>query len=183
MAIVRVALPIPLPQVFDYAAADAGAADVGRCVKVPFGRGDRNGLIVALGEEGEVDATRLKPVHHIQRGVPALPDDWLEMVAFVARYYHAPLGEVVALALPPGLRRADGVSDADEDPLLEISPLGRAALVEAKRASKALALLHALAMDSGPWRRSVVRALDGGVAVGDLLRRGWLAAAEGEAAR
>jgi primosomal protein N' (replication factor Y) len=183
MAIVRVALPIPLPQVFDYAAADASAADVGRCVKVPFGRGDRNGLIVALGEEGEVDAARLKPVHHIQRGVPALPDDWLELVGFVARYYHAPLGEVVALALPPGLRRADGVSDADEDPLLEISPLGRAALVDAKRASKALALLQALAMDSGPWRRSVVRALDGGEAVGDLLRRGWLGAAEDEAAR
>ena len=119
MAIVRVALPIPLPQVFDYVAVDATAADVGRCVKVPFGRGDRNGLIVALGAEGEVDAVRLKAVHHIQRGVPALPADWLELVAFVARYYHAPLGEVVALALPPGLRRADGVSDADEDPLLD----------------------------------------------------------------
>ena len=107
MAIVRVALPIPLPQVFDYVAADATEADVGRCVKVPFGRGDRNGLIVALGDEAEVETARLKAVHHIQRGVPALPGDWLELVGFVARYYHAPLGEVVALALPPGLRRAD----------------------------------------------------------------------------
>ena len=57
--------------------------------------------------------------------------------------------------------------------------LGSSALA-AKRASKALALLHALATESGPWRRSVVRALDGGEAVGDLLRRGWLVAAEGE---
>jgi primosomal protein N' (replication factor Y) len=182
MAIVRVALPIPLPQVFDYVAADATAADVGRCVKVPFGRGDRNGLIVALGEEGEVDAARLKVVHHIQRGVPALPADWLELVAFVARYYHAPLGEVVALALPPGLRRADGVSDADEDPLLDISAAGREAIATAKRASKALALLHVLATEPGPWRRSVIRALDGGEAVGDLLRRGWLAISAGEKA-
>ena len=180
MAIVRVALPIPVPQVFDYVAADATEADVGRCVKVPFGRGDRNGLIVALGEEGEVDPARLKPVHHIQRGVPALPADWLELVAFVARYYHAPLGEVVALALPPGLRRADGVSDADEDPLLEISAAGREALAAAKRASKALALLQALAAAPGPWRRSVVRAVDGGEAVGDLVRRGWLVTAADE---
>ena len=180
MAIVRVALPIPLPQVFDYVAADATEADVGRCVKVPFGRGDRNGLIVALGHEGEVDAARLKAVHHVQRGVPALPADWLELVGFVARYYHAPLGEVVALALPPGLRRADGVSDADEDPLLDISAAGREAIAAAKRASKALALLHALATESGPWRRSVVRALDGGEAVGDLVRRGWLVVAEGD---
>ena len=180
MAIVRVALPIPVPQVFDYVAADATEADVGRCVKVPFGRGDRNGLIVALGEEGEVDPARLKPVHHIQRSVPALPADWLELVAFVARYYHAPLGEVVALALPPGLRRADGVSDADEDPLLEISAAGREALAAAKRASKALALLQALATAPGPWRRSVVRAVDGGEAVGDLVRRGWLVTAADE---
>ena len=180
MAIVRVALPIPVPQVFDYVAADATEADVGRCVKVPFGRGDRNGLIVALGEEGEVDPARLKPVHHIQRGVPALPADWLALVAFVARYYHAPLGEVVALALPPGLRRADGVSDADEDPLLEISAAGREALAAAKRASKALALLQALATAPGPWRRSVVRAVDGGEAVGDLVRRGWLVTAADE---
>ena len=177
MAIVRVALPIPLPQVFDYAAADATEADIGRCVKVPFGRGERNGLIVDLGEVGEIDAARLKLVHHIQRSVPALPADWLALVGFVARYYHAPLGEVVALALPPGLRRADGVSDADEDPLLDLSPAGRDALAAAKRASKALTLLQALAMASGPWRRSVIRALDGGEAVGDLLRRGWLMAA------
>ncbi len=180
MAIVRVALPIPVPQVFDYVAADATEADVGRCVKVPFGRGDRNGLIVALGEEGVVDPARLKPVHHIQRSVPALPADWLALVAFVARYYHAPLGEVVALALPPGLRRADGVSDADEDPLLEISAAGREALAAAKRASKALALLQALAAAPGPWRRSVVRAVDGGEAVGDLVRRGWLVTAADE---
>ena len=76
--------------------------------------------------------------------------------------------------------RADGVSDADEDPLLDISTAGREAIAAAKRARKALALLHALATESGPWRRSVVRALDGGEAVGDLVRRGWLVAAEGD---
>ncbi|WP_297364149.1 primosomal protein N' [Thauera sp.] len=182
MAIVRVALPVPLPQVFDYTAVDAGADDVGRCVKVPFGRGERTGLIIALGDEAEVEQARLKAVHHIQRGVPPLPADWLELVAFVARYYHAPLGEVVALALPPGLRRADGVSDADEDPLLDIAPAGREALAAARRASKGLALLHTLAADVGPWRRSVVRAMEGGEVVGAALRRGWLAVVGGEQA-
>ena len=174
MAIVRVALPVPLPQVFDYTAEDAGAEDVGRCVKVPFGRGERTGLIVGLGDEAAVEAARLKAVLHIQRGVPPLPADWLELVAFVARYYHAPLGEVVALALPPGLRRADGVSDEDEDPLLGITAEGREALAPGRRASRALTLLQALAEGAGPWRRSVIRARDGGEAVGELLRRGWL---------
>ena len=187
MPIVRVALPLPLPQVFDYLAADATAEDVGRCVKVPFGRGERNGLIVALAcdadVDGGIDPARLKTVLHIQRDVPPLPADWLELVAFVARYYHAPLGEVVALALPPGLRRADGVSAEDEDPLLDIGVAGTEALQATRRPSKALALLQALAQDSPPWRRSVVREREGGEAVGDLLRRGWLVPAAEDAQR
>ena len=187
MPIVRVALPLPLPQVFDYLAADATAEDVGRCVKVPFGRGERNGLIVALAcdadVDGGIDPGRLKTVLHIQRDVLPLPADWLELVAFVARYYHAPLGEVVALALPPGLRRADGVSAEDEDPLLDIGVAGTEALQATRRPSKALALLQALAQDSPPWRRSVVREREGGEAVGDLLRRGWLVPAAEDAQR
>jgi primosomal protein N' (replication factor Y) len=176
MVIVRVALPVPIPQVFDYIAEDSVPADIGRCVRVPFGRGEKSGLIIDLPIAAEVDASRLKPVLHIQREVPPLPTDWLELVGFVSRYYHAPLGEVVALALPPGLRRADGVSGEDDDPLLMVSDAGRAALAGDRRDSKALALLRAVAAADGPLRRSVVRELAQGAAVGDALRRGWLVA-------
>ncbi|THF64477.1 primosomal protein N', partial [Pseudothauera nasutitermitis] len=128
MNIVRVALPVPIPQLFDYTAENVDASDVGRCVRVPFGRGEKSGLIVALSAAAEVESTRLKAVLHIQREVAALPADWLELVSFTARYYHAPLGEVIALALPPGLRRADAVAGRDADPLLALAEAGRAAL-------------------------------------------------------
>lgn len=183
MPLVRVALPVPIPQVFDYISEDAGESDVGRCVRVPFGRGEKSGLIIDLPDGAEVDANRLKPVTHIQREVPPLPADWLELVAFVARYYHAPLGEVVALALPPGLRRADGVSDEDEDPLLHVAVAGHAALSETRRDSKALALLRACAEAGGSLRRSVMREFEHGAAVGDALRRGWLEVTSEEGAR
>lgn len=175
MPIIRVALPVPIPQLFDYTAEDALESDVGRCVRVPFGRGEKSGLIVGLPDAAEVDAARLKPVLHIQREVPPLPDDWLALVGFVARYYHAPLGEVVALALPPGLRRADGVSADDTDPLLEVAPAGRQVMADARRDSKALTLLRECE-EAGvsPLRRSVIRALPSGAAVGDAFRRGWL---------
>ncbi|HRJ25508.1 MAG TPA: primosomal protein N', partial [Thauera sp.] len=54
------------------------------------------------------------------------------------------------------------------------------ALADARRPSKALMLLQALAAEPGPWRRSVIRAMAGGEAVGDVLRRGWLTAIQDE---
>lgn len=175
MPIVRVALPVPLPRTFDYLAEDASAADVGRCVRVPFGRGEKSGLIVALPDGADVEIARLKPVLHIQREVPALPADWLELIGFVARYYHAPLGEVVALALPPGLRRADEVSADDADPLLGVSAAGQAAVADSgRRDSKALALLRWLVSTDGPLRRSALRARTDAGVIADAWRRGWL---------
>lgn len=154
MRIVRVALPVPIPQLFDYLAQDVDASDIGRCVRVPFGRGEKSGVIVALPSAAEVDPGRLKAVNQIQREVAPLPADWLELVGFVARYYHAPLGEVIALALPPGLRRADTVAGEDADPLLDLTAEGRAALADtARRPSRALALSRRLD-GAGPVRRA-----------------------------
>ena len=76
-AIVRVALPVPLPQCFDYTAESIAPGDLGRCVRVPFGRGEKTGLIVALPDAAELPVERLKPVIAIQREAPALPADWL----------------------------------------------------------------------------------------------------------
>jgi primosomal protein N' (replication factor Y) len=43
MNIVRVALDLPLPRLFDYLAPDAVGSDIGRRVTVPFGKGLRTG--------------------------------------------------------------------------------------------------------------------------------------------
>ncbi|HRP74652.1 MAG TPA: primosomal protein N' [Rhodocyclaceae bacterium] len=176
--IVRVALPVPIPQLFDYKAENVAESDIGRCVSVPFGRGEKCGVIVSLPETPDVDQSRIKRVRHIQREVPPLPRDWLELVSFVSRYYHAPLGEVIALALPPGLRRADVVSSESADPFLAITPAGMSVLGEVRRSSRALALLRNLPPTEA-LRRSRVRALAAGEAVGDAIRRGWLAAVDG----
>ncbi|NTV10988.1 MAG: primosomal protein N', partial [Zoogloea sp.] len=174
MRLVRVALPIPLPRCFDYLAEDAGPADLGRCVRVPFGHGEKTGLIVALPDESDQPAERLKPVLAIQRDAPALPADWLELVEFVASYYRHPLGEVVAMALPPRLRRADAVAGEEADPLLALTSAGREALHAARRASQALDLLRVLDA-GGPMRRRVLRAdAPGGTRITDCLKRGWI---------
>ena len=175
MAIVRVALPIPLPQAFDYVSESASLADIGRCVQVPFGKDTLTGVVLALPAESEVDGARLKPVLEIRRSLPALPTDWLQMVAFVSRYYHAPIGEVVQLALPPDMRRAIAPAPrAGQDPWLALTASGLAAASDGHRAKRALAVV-AVVQGHGCIRRSELRAeLGSSAPIADALRRGWI---------
>ncbi|MBO9883919.1 hypothetical protein, partial [Xanthomonas sp. D-109] len=52
-ATLRVALPVPLPQLFDYLPPPGGAVadgDVGRRVQVPFGNRELSGVVAAIGQ-------------------------------------------------------------------------------------------------------------------------------------
>jgi len=105
MSILRVAIDIPLPRLFDYLSDDAVPEDIGRCIRVPFGAGEKIGVITALIQSSDQPADKIKPAHEILRGLPALPADWLELTKFCSHYYQHPLGAVMAMALPPHLRR------------------------------------------------------------------------------
>ncbi len=105
MSIVRVALDVPLPRLFDYLADEAAPADCGCRVVVPFGSGEKVGVILAVLETSDQPADKLKPVRAILRDLPPLPPDWLALCEFCARYYQYPLGQVVGFALPPMLRK------------------------------------------------------------------------------
>ncbi len=105
MTIIRVALDLPLPRLFDYLAADAIDSDVGRRAVVPFGRSEKIGLVIAVVETSDQPAEKLKPATAILRDMPPLPADWIALCEFCARYYQHPLGEALTLALPPMLRK------------------------------------------------------------------------------
>ena len=117
--ILRVALDVPLPRLFDYTVDAVTQEDVGRCIRVPFGNGEKIGVIVALADTSE--HAKLKQAGEILRALPALPADWLALTEFCSRYYQHPLGEVMALALPPQLRRGKlpAVRKAKPIPVIE----------------------------------------------------------------
>ena len=127
MKLIRVALDLPLPRLFDYLAEDAQQSDIGRLVSVPFGSGSKVGIVIALSAVTDQPAEKLKAALSILRDMPALPSSFLALCEFCARYYQAPLGEVMAFALPPMLRRgklpratrktivSDGASPAPTD--------------------------------------------------------------------
>ncbi len=105
MAILQIALDVPLPRLFDYRTSEECAGDpVGRLAKVPFGQGEKIGVVVAVTDSSEQPADKLK-VAELVPDIPSLPADWLELCSFCARYYHYPLGQVTTFALPPLLRK------------------------------------------------------------------------------
>src|SRR5258707_1522597 len=109
MIILRVALDVPLPKLFDYRSEDATRADIGYRVLVPFGKRRLVGVIWDIATKSKVADSRLRPVEKILREAAPLPREWLALVEFCSGYYHGPLGEVVAAALPPRLRPAQTV--------------------------------------------------------------------------
>jgi len=107
MPVLRVALDLPLHRLFDYVAETASTADIGHRVRVPFGRGEKLGVIVDVVDESDWPLDQLKQAGEIQRDLPALPADFFKLCEFASTYYQAALGEVILQALPVGLKRLD----------------------------------------------------------------------------
>ncbi|PNS08546.1 primosomal protein N' [Solilutibacter silvestris] len=108
---VAVALPRPLPTPFDYR-LDAAAATPplrGCRLRVPLGSSEIIG--VAMDEAGDDTgaagdgATTLKSVLERIDATPILHGELWSSLLWLARYLHAPIGEVLASALPAALRQ------------------------------------------------------------------------------
>jgi primosomal protein N' (replication factor Y) len=105
LKIARVALDVPLDEAFDFRLGEGLEAPVGALVVVPFGRTRKVGVVVGHANRTAVPEARLRPVESVVGDVPAFSPDDLELFEFCARYYHRPLGEVLAASLPPRLRQ------------------------------------------------------------------------------
>jgi primosomal protein N' (replication factor Y) len=103
MNIVRVALDLPLDELFDYACGEADPVP-GALVVVPLGKRRVVGVAIQRALDSRVARERLRRIERVLP-VAALPADTLELARFCAAYYHAPLGQVLATALPTALRR------------------------------------------------------------------------------
>ncbi|MGY0799893.1 primosomal protein N' [Lysobacter sp. A286] len=126
--VVRVALPLPLPRLFDYLAPDSGTpASIGSRVRVPFGPRERIGVVAALGNDAEPGAPALKPVLAVLDPTPLFGGELLASLRWLARYAHAPLGEVFATALPGPLRHGEPLPDTHAW-AWQLTPAGQTAL-------------------------------------------------------
>jgi primosomal protein N' (replication factor Y) len=102
MSFAHVALPLPLRQTFAYRVPDALAARavLGAQVSVPFRGRTKRGFVVGLS--ATCDLARVSELSGVLP-VPPLSAHLLDLARWIAGYYLAPLGQVLAAALPGGL--------------------------------------------------------------------------------
>ncbi|WP_225769322.1 primosomal protein N' [Inquilinus sp. Marseille-Q2685] len=97
IATVRVLLPLPLAEAYDYAVPEGMDLAPGSYVEVPLGRLRRIGVVWGPGT-GQVARSRLKPVLH-RFDLPPLPEVARSFVDRVARYTLSPPGAVLRMTL------------------------------------------------------------------------------------
>jgi primosomal protein N' (replication factor Y) (superfamily II helicase) len=144
-SICRVALDTPLRRTFDYRIeADRAAPPLGSRVSVPFGRRQLVGVAISLESESEVDESKLKSISRTLDPEPTFDAPLLKLLRWATEYYHHPIGEVIAAALPKLLR--EGAPLVSQTEYWAATDAGIAALAagEPKRAPKRRELLERL---------------------------------------
>ena len=143
-AVLRVALPLPLPTLFDYLPPDAGEPRVGSRVLVPFGRGKLVGVVVESGVETAVDGKRLRQALRLLDDEALLDTELIQTLAWAAEYWLGAPGEACANALPLALREARALPAIGEE-YWSITPAGHGAHYAGSRRGGSKALLALLA--------------------------------------
>jgi primosomal protein N' (replication factor Y) len=126
-ALADVALPVPVPTLFTYV-VPAGLEGVrpGARVLCPLGSRRVVGVVVAT-RAGTAPAKPKTIVSVVDDGAPAIPKELLDFLLELSRYYLAPVGEVVRLALPAVPRAAmAAIDEPDEPSLFPTKPRGLA---------------------------------------------------------
>ena len=100
---IQVAVMVPLRRIFSYAPPPEGHLQPGMRVRVPFGKGSRVGIV--LGYASCPPDVTLKTIEQVLDAHPILPVALQQLIQFGAAYYHHPLGDAWATALPTLLRQ------------------------------------------------------------------------------
>jgi primosomal protein N' (replication factor Y) len=151
MSVLRLAIPSPLRQSFDYLpppGADSheiGRLQPGSRLRVPFGHREVIAYLLEVLPDSQTDGPELRPALEILDGVSLIPARMMDLCNWAAAYYHHPPGEVYACAFPNGLRKG-GPRPVLGEPAWRLTNRGKGlpegALARSPRQAQALALLQ-----------------------------------------
>ena len=180
--LVQIAIPTPLYRVFDYRWKTDAAIVRGTRVSVPFGRRQVIGVVLGPIDSTEVPEGKLRSIHQLHDSTPLIPADVMDLLSWASRYYHHPLGEVLASALPGLLRKGNLATIAEREFFRWAGPLPVPDTLKRARVQMQIATYLAdlcgksaaadsLIRISPRWRASLA----------PLLDRGWVLCEKGVA--
>src|SRR5690606_13616417 len=176
-SLIRVAVPVPLADGFDYLWDGEAAAPLpGTRVEVPFGRGHRIGIVLEHPAESGLPPEKLKAARRALDPEPLLGPELLGTLRWAADYYQHPIGEVLSHALPGLLRKGRPV-EAARGPTYRLTDAGAAQAADAlrKKAARQADVLEYLATGA----RSIAELRRTGATAATLRRLvelGWIEA-------
>ena len=147
--VLRVAINVPLSREFDYLPPESGSLPVpGSRVLVQFGPRRQVGVVLSHATSSGVPAAKLRRCLEVLDDEAVLGDEELRLIRFTSDYYHHPVGEVVAAALPALLRHGKALYPIVET--ISITDTGESADIEAlaRRAPKQAELLETVAREA-----------------------------------
>lgn len=110
---VRVALALPLGDLFDYRLPEAMEAVIGQRVRVPFASKELIGLVIEKPAQPAYDESAIREVLEVYDDLPPMPANWIEFGHFAGSYYQRPLGEVLLPSMPKPLRNPKAYTNSE----------------------------------------------------------------------
>lgn len=170
----EVAVPTPLRRSFYYTPPDGtpvGETAPGTRVSVPFARRNVTGVILGTRSEADIDPSRIKSAHALLDKSPILDPIIMKLCTWAAGYYHHPIGEVIATAMPVLLRQGELV-DKPEPVLCTTTH----EMPELSRAPRQAAAMQALLKAPGGLSKPELRQHDiNSSTIRALIQKGLLA--------
>lgn len=175
--IAQVALPVPLDKRFDYLITPNQFPVEGGRVVVPFGRQSLVGIVTSLTHQSDFPIEQLKSITTVLDHKPIWPDKLYDLLLWCSHFYHHPLGDTLANALPAALRKGKPAEVASQK-LWQLTNSGRDQLMQgfgrAVQQARAMKLL-----ESGPVSHQLM--LDEAVSspiLKILVEKGWICSHE-----
>jgi primosomal protein N' (replication factor Y) (superfamily II helicase) len=174
-----VVLPVPLDRAFTYKLKAEDDPPVGGRVVVPFRQEKLIGVVTRLHDEAPPVEARL--IESVLDQVPILNPELMELAAWIAQYYLAPLGEVLRSMLPlmAEVRRSISyrISETGQSILFEGAQQGssRRSRLTADDQNIEYAVLNYLS-DGQPAKSGTLRTATGATTelLTNMLRKKWL---------
>lgn len=89
---------------FTYRIPEGMILEPGQRIEVPFGRIRKEGIVLSLASECELDPHRIRDVIRPLEDYAAIPQELMELAEQMARDAHCPLAETLRLMLPAQMR-------------------------------------------------------------------------------